>query len=274
MPYIVRPLGTLNEWGMVNRRPGLKRLSFELIEKRILDGAAAIHFTSEQEQREAAQLGVSGRSRVLPLGIDLSDFDVPPAANEFPSSIKIQGRCVILFLSRIDKKKGLDLLLPAFAQIRQHNLEAVLVVAGKGNQEFTTRLQEQAGKLGIAQDVLWPGFLAGREKLAAFAAATLFVLPSYSENFGIAALEAMAAGLPVIISDQVGFAPDVERADAGFVVPCNTGALTDALKVALSDPALRRQKGENARCLAHEKFSVQAMTRNLIALYEDVICQP
>src|SRR2546425_11078021 len=116
-------------------------------------------------------------------------------------------------------------------------------------------------------DVVWPGFLSGEDKLGALAAASLFVLPSYSESFGIAAVEAMAAGLPVVLSDKVGLAQAVRQSEAGLVVPCTVDALVAALDRLLTDGALREQVAANGRRLVHERYSSEAMAHSLIALY-------
>jgi len=268
IPYVVRPLGTLNRWGMQRRRRRLKRLSFRLIERRILRGAACVHYASEQERLEAAELGVEGRSRVAPLGIDLAELEpLPPRGGFRQREPALAHRTLVLFLSRLDPKKGLDLLLEAFAAARTRRPELALVVAGSGSEEFEAALRRQAAGLGLDGDVWWAGFLGGRDKLAALADADLFVLPSYSENFGVAAVEALAAGLPVIISDRVGIHREVAAAGAGVVVPCDAGAVADATARLASDTAFRADLGTRGRRLARERFSVEAMVPELVAMY-------
>jgi len=325
VPYIVRPLGVLNRWGMQNRRKLLKRFSFHFIEQRIMRNAAAIHYTSQQERLEAAETGVRNESVVIPLAVDLSGFrELPgpePFHQKFPDA---RGREIILFLSRLDPKKGLDLLLRAFAAcdgrrmtddgrrmtedgrpvtgdgrrmtedgrpvtgdgrritedgrpssvVRRPSSSVVgplLVIAGDGNDQFVEGLRRLAGELGIADEILWSGFLGGDDKLSAMAAASVFVLPSYSENFGIALAEAMAAGLPCVLSDQVGIAVDANGYDAGLVVPCEVGPLASAMQRLLDDPELRGRLGANARRLVDDRFSVEAMSASLVKLYERVL---
>lgn len=277
VPYIVRPLGVLNRWGMQNRRRLLKRLSFRLIEQRIMRSAAAIHYTSQQERLEAEETGVRNESVVIPLAVDLSGFrELPgpePFYEKFPHA---RGSDIILFLSRLDPKKGLDLLLRAFAtcDVRLPSSSVVgplLVIAGDGDDQFVAGLRRLAEELGIADEVLWTGFLGGDDKLSAMAAASLFVLPSYSENFGIALAEAMAAGLPCVMSDQVGIAVDAKEYDAGLVVPCEVGPLAEAMQRLLDDPELRSRLGANARRLVDDRFSVEAMSDSLVKLYDRVL---
>jgi glycosyltransferase involved in cell wall biosynthesis len=119
-------------------------------------------------------------------------------------------------------------------------------------------------------DIYWAGFLSGAEKLAALAAADLFVLPSYSENFGVAAVEALACGLPVVVSDQVGINGEIDAAGAGVVAPCRVDALAGALAQLVADPALRSAVGRRARRLAAERFSLPAMTAGLLRMYAEV----
>jgi glycosyltransferase involved in cell wall biosynthesis len=180
---------------------------------------------------------------------------------------QLVGKKVILFLSRLDPKKGLDLLLEGFAKARAPLPDAVLVVAGDGDQCFVARLQEQAHRLGIERDVFWAGFVEGKEKEALFAIADVFVLPSYSENFGIAVVEALARGVPVLVSDQVGIHYDVARAEAGLVVPCKAVEVQKALIQILSNRTLLDDMARNAQLLA-EQYSPATVSARLLAEYE------
>lgn len=274
VPYLIRPLGVLNRWGMENRRRLLKQLSFRLIEQRILTNAAAIHYTSRQEKLEAERSGVTTSPVVIPLGIDTSVFQTGTTAAQFYERFPIAaGREMILFLSRLDPKKGLDILLRAFREVHEHRPASLLVVAGNGEIEFVSALKKLAAEVGIDEHLLWTGFLSGEEKLSAFAAASVFALPSYSENFGLALVEAMASGVACVVSDQVGIAPDVQEFDAGSVVPCEAAPLAFALTRLLGDSELQRRFGENAVRLANERFSLEAMTAALLKLYRRVVDQ-
>src|SRR5438309_2253882 len=236
VPYVVRPLGTLGRWGVTRRHPRLKRLSYRLIERRILARAARVHYTCEQEQREAAELGSTGCGVVIPLGLDVEQFDhLPPSGWIRRWAPQLAGRTIVLFLSRLDPKKGLDLLLPAFASLKQERSDVGLVIAGDGELEFVRRLRSECVRLRLEGDVYWAGPLTGESKLGALADADLFVLPSYSENFGLAVIEAMAAGKPIIISDGVGIHRDVAAAEAGIVVPCTQRGVADALRALSAD---------------------------------------
>jgi glycosyltransferase involved in cell wall biosynthesis len=127
-----------------------------------------------------------------------------------------------------------------------------------------------ARSLGIAQQVVWLGHVEGLRKAAVFAAADAFVLPSFSENFGIAAVEALLAGLPCVLGQGVAIAKDVEAAGGGLVTPPEPVAIARALERLISDDALRRDMGANGRAFAERQYSTRVMAEQLIALYEDI----
>jgi glycosyltransferase involved in cell wall biosynthesis len=209
---------------------------------------------------------------IIPLPVELPSVDAQASPELFYSRCPgAAGRDIVLFLSRIDPKKGIELLLQSFAQISEELPNCVVVIAGEGTEEYEKSLRDQAGDLGIASRVFWPGFLSGLDKAAAFAAATIFVLPSHSENFGIAAAEALAAGVPVLLSDQVAVADDVREADAGVVVKCDVGAIAKALRQLLINPAIRSTLAAKGRTLAGERYSHAAVGRKLKRLYESVM---
>ena len=273
VPYVVRPLGVLNHWGMQNRRRRLKRWSTRLVELPILRGAARIHYTSRQERQEAVAAGAGDLpSVIIPLGIDTASYlDLPEPERFYARFPVAAGRRIVLFLSRIDAKKGLDLLLPAFAEVSRKHPASLLVVAGDGDPEYVAELRAEAGHIGLGTDrILWTGFIAGEEKKAALAAATIFVLPSYSENFGIAAAEALAAGVPGILTDQVAIATDAAETEAALVIRCDVHELTAAMDRLLTDEGTRALLRANAMRMAAERFSLAAAGQSLRRLYESV----
>jgi glycosyltransferase involved in cell wall biosynthesis len=273
VPYIVRPLGVLNRWGMEHRRRWLKWFSLRFIERRLLAGAARIHFTSDDERAEAMRLGLpQDHAVVLPMGIDLAPFRRQYGRDWLRERAPhLADRTVVLFLARLDPKKGLDLLLRAFARVLTVAPRMALVVAGAGEPRFEAALRREAVELGIERDVLWSGFLRGEAKLAALGAADIFILPSHSENFGIAVVEAMAAGVPVIISDRVGIHGEVEAAGAGVVVRCEVEAIADALQRLGADATARKLLGEQGRRLADEQYSADAMISRTLQMYREVL---
>lgn len=273
VPYVVTPLGILNQWGMKNRRPRMKSLSFRLLESRILKHAAVVHYGSEQEVIEARKLHIGAPSAVIPY--PLADYPGPIETGHFRSHHpEFQGRKIVLFLSRVDAKKGVDLLLPAFAKVRHEIRDAVLVIAGDGDREFVSQMKAKAKMHGIDSDVYWTGFLSGEEKWSALADANVFVLPSYSDNFGIAVIEAMAAGTPVVVSDQVGLHREIVQANAGLVTSTDVESLSDALVQLLANPSGSLLMGLRGREIATRAYSSDAIARKLISVYNQIVNQP
>jgi glycosyltransferase involved in cell wall biosynthesis len=272
VPYVVRPLGVLNRWGMENRRPVLKRLSFALIEKPVLQHAAFIHYTAELERIEAARCGFLDNPIIIPNPVEFPNGSAPTSKEHLRVRYpELRGRRIVLFLSRIDRKKGLDLLIPAFHDVLKSVPEAALVIAGDGDRALIETIREQCCALAIEDSVYWPGFLDGEAKLGALGEAEVFVLPSYSENFGIAVIEAMAAAVPVIITDQVGICREVGQGKAGLVIAAAFEPLRNAIVRLLSDEPLRTALGQNGRILARSCFAPGAVIDKLLEGYASVL---
>ncbi len=268
VPFIVRPLGVLNAWGMRNRRRWIKAQSFRWLDKPLLDAAAAIHYTSQAESDEAAALAIRARSVVIPLGTDLRGFDALPSPSLFHAAHPqaADGRN-ILFLSRLDPKKGLELLLDAFAVSGARRKGWRLVVAGAGEASYEATLKTRAESLGLQDCLLWTGFLEGAQKLSALAACQMFVLPSSSENFGIALLEAMAAGLPCISTEGVALAKDAAVSGAVLLAERRAPALASVMDRLAESAELRESLGSRAADLARNAYSAEAMAAALENLY-------
>jgi glycosyltransferase involved in cell wall biosynthesis len=272
IPYIVRPFGVLNRWGMHKSRPRMKRLSLHFIDRHIMEHAAYVQFTSDQERIEAEELGVPFKSVVHPLGVDLEPFAQLPERSTFRNQHPMLAKKhIILFLSRLHVKKGLDLLLPAFAEVLRARPDTALVLAGEGDPAYLQSLRTQARALNIEQHVLFPGFVEGTQKLALLHDSDIFVLPSYSENFGIVIVEAMACRLPVVISDQIGIAQEIQCADAGIMVECQQGMISRSLLHLLESREDRERIAARGLQFAHEHYSMQAVTNFLVSLYNDII---
>lgn len=269
VPYIVRPHGTLDPY-IWRRHRARKRVMEWAFQDRVLRHAAAIHYTTEEEMRLATPHAQGAPGVVVPLGVQLSDYDSLPSPDRFLARHpETRGKRIVLFLGRLHEKKGLDILAASFGRIARAFPDAHLVLAGP-DDGIGTRLDGWLRDADIENRTTRTGMLEGEDKRAALAAASLFVLPSYSENFGIAVLEAMAAGLPVAISDQVNLWREVESGGAGLVSPCNADAFAGALERLLGDPAAARRMGEAGHVLAREKFTWPRIAVVLEDLYADV----
>lgn len=269
VPYIVRPLGTLTHYGVTQRRPWLKRISLALLEGPALRAAAAVHFTSGAEEHEAAQWGMPMRGVVVPLGIESAQVD---DAELIRANFPALGRSpYLLYLSRLDPKKNVEGLLHAMAMLRPNFPDLRLLVAGSGGPEYVTRLQAMAVQLGVENQTVWAGHIDGKLKASALAGAELFILPSYSENFGIAAAEGLMAGLPCVLGQGVAIAAEVAAAGAGLAISPDPASIAAGLQQVLSDEPARVEMGIAALRLAQERFSAKAMGSNLVALYSEIL---
>jgi glycosyltransferase involved in cell wall biosynthesis len=189
---------------------------------------------------------------VEPNGLDLGEFAALPPEGAFRGRHpELRGRAMILFLGRIHPKKGLDLLIPALARLGK---EARLVIAGPDQQGYRTVVEGMIRREGVGDRVIFTGMLHGMERVAALRDADLFVLPSYQENFGIAVAEALAAGTPVVISDQVNIHREIAAAGVGQVVETNVAPLAAAIEAWLGDEKRRRSAGERGRDFVRERY--------------------
>ena len=269
LPYLLRPLGTLDPADLRKKRQ-LKQLYGTFLERPNLAGAAGVHFTSEQEAKISERFGVPTRDVVIPLGVQFPQLPPPGKARQ---QLEINdGQPLILFMSRIDPKKGLDLLIPALETLVE-KLDFYFVLAGANPQdpEYEQSIQAQIQASRLAQRTTIAGFVEGDLKLGLLQDADLFVLPSYYENFGIAVAEAMAVGTPVVISDQVHIWQEVKNYGAGWVTTCEKETLTQVLHQALLDAQARRERGENARQLVQEKYSWSAIAKTMIEVYQKLV---
>lgn len=268
-PYFVRPCGMLDPWSLAQSR-WKKRAYMAWRLRSDLNHAAALHFTAELERDLTQRLELRAPALIEPNGLSLAEFAVLPPANSFRSRFPVlMGKPLILFLSRIHPKKGLDYLLPAFAAM--HDTRAVLVIAGPDSDGYAKEVRELASRLGIVDRVLFVGMLHGAERVAALADADLFVLPSRQENFGIVVAEAMAARTAVIISDQVNIYREVLSAGAGGVVPLEVEPLTSEMNRWMGDDELRRAAGERGRRFAFAHYDWRAITARWVEHYRRAV---
>ena len=264
VPLIVRPLGTLNAYGLSVRRPLLKRVSLALIERPILRNAFAVHCTSEAEVRDVLAVCPQAKTVVIPLSVPA--FDRAPDA-AIRALLGDRSGPVVLFLSRMDPKKNIEVLLDAFALLLAERNSLTLLIAGDGDAAYVQSLRARAKALRIDKQVLWAGRVDGVTKAAALSAATVFALPSHSENFGIAAAEALAAGVPCVLSPGVAIAAQVADCGAGIVAEATATATADAIAVYLDSPDRREAASRAARQMAVREYSEEVMGARLAALY-------
>lgn len=261
VPYVVRPLGQLDAWSLA-QHPLRKRLFLRLWGNRLLGGAAALHWTDEEERRRAPGFASGRPGFVSPLGVDEALF----AANGAEGR-----RRDVLFLSRLHPKKNVESLIDAFAALGEAAAGWNLVIAGDGEAGHVAALRSRAANGPAAESIRFAGWLSGEQKRRALREASLFVLPSRQENFGIVVAESLACGTPVVVSDAVALSAEIERAGAGWVAPLEAPGLRDVLAAAMADAGERLEKGKAARRFAEERFRWSAIAGQLLEEYGRLI---
>ena len=269
IPYIMRPAGVLDTWGLKNKSRLVKAISLRLLEGPLLCSAAAVHFTTPLEQTRAAELALPIRPIVLPTGADM-DASPTEVSAEPPDAPDLDGRRMILYLARIHPIKRVDVLLRAYAALDARQ-STTLVIAGDGDAALVGQLKQLGTELGLGNDVRWIGFATGELKRWLLARAALLVLPSDSENFGMAVVEAMNAAVPVIVTTGCGLADFVKRHDAGMVTDGSVAALRAALTELLGNERRRVAMGDAGRAAAQRELSLDAFGARLETLYRSVL---
>jgi glycosyltransferase involved in cell wall biosynthesis len=269
VPYVIRPFGVLAEYGLRHRRPRLKRASIRFVEGPLLSDAAAVHFTSEQEHQQAIPLGIPWRSVVIPLGVPMLPLGDPERLiRTLPAD---PMTCRIVSLSRIHPQKNLESLLVALRLLRSDGLRPSLLVAGTGEAAYVTALREFAIEQGVDDQVHWLGHVTGPAKADLFAAADLFALTSFSESYGLAVAEALAAGVPCIVSDGVALAALVRESRAGIVVEPDPASIASGVRTFLQSPERLQASAAAAGRVANAELSVRLMSERLIELYRSLV---
>lgn len=269
VPYIVRPHGTLDPY-IYRRRRFRKWIVETIFQNRVNRHAAAFHFTTQEEMELAAPYIAGRPGFVAPLGVDLSQFqDLPPQGHLRNKHPELGDRPIVLFYSRLDFKKGLDILIPAFADAVRQGLDIALVLAGP-DHGMEAKAREWVTEHGIADRTVFTGMLHGEDALGALGDADLFVLPSYSENFGISVVEAMALGLPVLISDKVNIWREVTADGAGIATPPAVEPFGRELVALMRDKELRTAMGAAAKASVARRFTWDQVGHRLVEVYSAI----
>lgn len=273
LPYILRPLGTLDPTDL-KKKALAKKLYATLLEAPNIGGAAALHFTSLKEQQTSERFGHSPKDFILPIGVTLPNLE----DERLPEQLRVEydlpnDRPLLLFLSRIAPKKGFDLLIPALQQLLSEGLNFHLILAGGNPQDpaYEQNIYDQIQNSSLKGHVTKTGFVRGDRKRALLVLSDLFVLPSYYENFGIAAAEALAAGIPAVISNGVDIHKDVTATESGWVHECTLESLTEQLRNAIKSSAERDIRGTNGKHCAVDRYGWEAIAQTLQGHYQQIL---
>jgi glycosyltransferase involved in cell wall biosynthesis len=270
IPYIVTPRGMLEPWALAYKI-WKKKLYFNCLEKPALQKASAIQMLASTEAEGIKNLHLKPPVVIVPNGIHREDFASLPEPeifyHQFPET---KNKRLIIFLGRIDPKKGLDLLAPAFAQAYQKFPDTHLIIAGIDNTGFLPTAQSYFINAGCSHAVTFTGMLTGSIKYAALAAAKIYVAPSYSEGFSMSVLEGMAAGLPCVITTGCNF-PEAGEAEVARIVNIDVGSIAKAIIQLLEDDQKAKNMGDRARQFILDNYTWDKILLKMISVYENII---
>lgn len=274
VPYFVYVHGQLDPWfrRAFPLKHAKKWLYWWLLGHKALRGARGVLFTSEDERQLAR--GSFGLYRVNDViaNIGIPKPDTTPEARRarfYSKYPELRRKRLILFMSRIHPKKGLDLLIDAFAEIAEWDSTLHIVVAGPDHHNMVRGLERRATTLGVAGRITWTGMLEGEDRWDAYATAEVFCLPSHSENFGLVVVEALAFGVPVLISNKVNIWREIQAGGAGLVAADTVAGVRSLLRhwITLEDDA-RARMSQRAICCFADRFEIGRAAKELLLVVE------
>ena len=268
IPYVITPRGMLEPWALAYKA-WKKNLYFSLLEKPALKKASCIHMLASTEAERIKPIGLTTPVVVVPNGIHRSQFEIQHDPlifyKQFPET---KEKKLIIFLGRIDPKKGLDLLTIAFKKIHQQFKDTHLVIAGPDNVNYTAVVKKDLTDNDCLEAVTFTGIITGELKYSALAAASIYVAPSYSEGFSMSVLEGMAAGLPCVITTGCNFP---EASEVAKIVNIDSEEITNAIVSLLENPEQAKVMGDRARKLILENYTWDQIAAKMVAIYSKII---
>jgi len=293
VPYVISPVGSLYSETMLHK--SWKKLPYlNLVAKRDLKAASAIHYTTDEEASKChSALSLKNKSFIVPNGLFLSEYtDLPPAENIKKRFPHLEGKKVVLFLGRLNWKKGLDILIKAYAELKKARKDIHLLIVGNDEAGYAAEVIKIIKETGLKYidvgldntglenlsseeinqaDVTFTGMLTGRYKLEAFTGSEVFVLSSYSENFGMSVIEAMACGTPVIITNNVGIYREVQKNYAGIVIENGVDNLLNSLSSLLDSDSQRDEISQNGKKLVSEYYDIDIVSSRMKKSFKEII---
>jgi glycosyltransferase involved in cell wall biosynthesis len=252
-----------------------KMLYWPWAEYRVLRDARAVFFTSAEERLLARQSFRPYRANEIVVKYGTAGPKGDPQAElaafyaRFP---QLRGRRLAIFLGRLHEKKGCDLLIQAFAQTLASDSTWQLVLCGPDQVGWQAQLNALAERMNIAHRITWAGMVAGEVKWGALRASEIFVLPSHQENFGISVAEALACGVPAMISNKVNIWREVQSSGAGMVAPDDLAGTCSLLSTwsELSSQQQSEMRLRARQCFL-QYFEIQEAARFLIATLSSIV---
>jgi glycosyltransferase involved in cell wall biosynthesis len=258
-PFILSPLGSLDPW-CLNYKSFKKKIFSFLIQNKILKEASFIHALTEKENHNILNFNKNCQTVTIPAGLDIENKE----RNSFATK-------TIVFLGRLHPIKGLDILAEAFGIIKEKRKDVQLLIIGSDENNYKKKIEKILKNNNSLDQTIFTGLLTGSDKIKMLCSSDIFVLPSYSETFGLSILEAMSCKLPVIISNQCNIASEVKESCSGIIVNLNKKDLAEAIIELLDNKNLAKEMGENGHKLIQEKFNWNKITNKMIDLYKKAI---
>jgi glycosyltransferase involved in cell wall biosynthesis len=267
VPYMNMPHGLLCKWSLQQSR-FRKQIYLNVIERSNLLHSQSLHFTTQQEQQEFNLLELNISNFILPNGVKIPTL-IPNAQEQVRQIHQIPDHYpILLFISRIHPKKGLEYLISALGKLTEYNF--VLIIAGSGESDYVNQIQDLLVTQGISDRTHLVGFVKGETKNLYLQGADLFTLTSHSENFGIAAIESLVAGTPVLITDGVAIAPMVQEQAIGYVTKLEINAIVSTIQEFFDHPQIAKQKGDRAQQYIIQHYAWAKIAHNLKATYTKI----
>jgi glycosyltransferase involved in cell wall biosynthesis len=266
IPYVLQAHGSVLPFFARQRS---KKIFDKIWGYGILKDAAKVIALNKTEVEQYKKMGVDeDKIEIVPNGIDLSEYRNLPRKGEFRSKYFIrENEKIILFLGRIHKIKGIDLLVQTFSDLSKEMDNIRLVIVGP-NERFLSTLKRQIEDLKIEDKVLLTGPLYGEDKFRAYVDADVYVLPSVYETFPITVLEAIACGTPVVVTNRCGIVDFIDK--IGFVVDYNRSELKEAIVKTFENRESRKKLQEEGRNLIEEKYNWDTIVDGIIDIYEKI----
>ena len=264
IPRIVSPRGMLEPWSL-NHKKWKKKLAWWLYQHADLNTAAALHATAESEARQFECLGLSQPIHVIPNGVDIPS----PSSSNQPSTSSPSSLKTALFLSRIHPKKGLPLLVEAWAKAQPKGWRMRIV--GPDEAGHRREIEDMVAKAGLTEVWTFEGALDDKDKWECYRNADLFILPTHSENFGIAVAEALASGVPVITTTGTPWQGLTDTKSGWWIAP-TASALADALQDACTlETSDLREMGNCGREWMLRDFTWKSVASRMTCAYNDLL---
>jgi len=263
-PYVISPHGMLESWAL--KKGKLKKsIALWAFQRKDIENAAAIHATSIMEAESIRSLGFRNPIAIIPNGIDPSEF-------QLPDTVSPPRKKTLLFLSRIHPKKGIEILISAWQNIDKIlRREWQVEIAGDGGDRYLFALKKLIIQQGLTSEIRIIGPQYGISRIETYHRADLFVLPSYSENFGMVVAEALASGVPVITTKGTPW-EELNSRNAGWWIDIGLEPLVKTLQEAMSlSQSERHVMGQNGRKLIEENYSIEMVANKMIQLYEWIL---